>query len=184
MTRRRVVFEGVQKSTDFRGPLVDKQHLQAQQYASDLHQLLIGSSIALAVTTIIAVVLGWLLARRVLRPLRTITNTTRGISEDNLHQRLALPGPRDELTDLGDTIDELLGRMQAAFEAQKSFVANASHELRTPLTLARAAAGRPRRSRHHPRLTARGMSRRPGRRTTAGAAHRRAAHPGPQPTRP
>jgi signal transduction histidine kinase len=131
-------LQGVQKSTDFRGPLVDKQHLLAQQYNSDLHQLLVGSSIALAATTITAVVLGWLLARRVLRPLRTITNTTRGISEDNLHQRLALPGPRDELTDLGDTIDELLGRLQAAFEAQKSFVANASHELRTPLTLARA----------------------------------------------
>ena len=119
-------------------PRVDKNQLRLQQRASDLHQLLVGSSIALAVTTIIAIVLGWLLARRVLRPLRTITNTTRGISEDNLHQRLALPGPRDELTDLGDTIDELLGRLQAAFEAQKSFVANASHELRTPLTLARA----------------------------------------------
>ncbi|HXA62886.1 MAG TPA: HAMP domain-containing sensor histidine kinase [Streptosporangiaceae bacterium] len=127
-----------QKPGAFRQPVVDKQHLIEQQRASYLHQLLVGSSIALAITTIIAVALGWLLARRVLRPLRTITNTTRGISEDNLHHRLALPGPSDELTDLGDTIDELLARLQAAFNAQKSFVANASHELRTPLTLARA----------------------------------------------
>ena len=94
--------------------------------------------IALAIVAVFSVVLGWLVAGRVLRPLRTITATTKRISEDNLHQRLALPGPRDELKDLADTIDELLARLQAAFDAQRNFVANASHELRTPLTLARA----------------------------------------------
>jgi signal transduction histidine kinase len=108
------------------------------QRNSGLHQFLIGSSIALAIMTVASVALGWLLAGRVLWPLRTITNTTRGISENNLQQRLALPGPRDELKELGDTIDELLTRLEAAFNAQKNFVANASHELRTPLTLARA----------------------------------------------
>jgi len=82
--------------------------------------------------------LGWLLAGRVLRPLRTITDTTRNISEHDLHQRLALPGPRDELTELGDTIDGLLGRLERAFDSQRRFVANASHELRTPLTVDRA----------------------------------------------
>jgi signal transduction histidine kinase len=120
------------KAADF------KVHLAQQQRASVLHQLLVGSSIALAVATIAATVLGWLLARRVLRPLRTITTTARDLSADSLHHRLALPGPHDELKDLGDTIDDLLTRLQAAFDAQKSFVANASHELRTPLTLARA----------------------------------------------
>jgi signal transduction histidine kinase len=87
--------------------------------------------------TVASVAAGWLLAGRVLRPLRTITSTTQQISEDNLHQRLALSGPRDELKDLGDTIDALLARLDAAFAAQRNFVANASHELRTPLALSR-----------------------------------------------
>jgi signal transduction histidine kinase len=112
--------------------------LVAQQHNHDLHALLVGSSIALAIMTVASVAAGWLLAGRVLRPLRTMTSTAQQISEDNLHQRLALPGPRDELKDLGDTIDALLARLEAAFRAQQNFVANASHELRTPLTLSRA----------------------------------------------
>ena len=111
--------------------------IRAQQRTHDLHNLVVGSSIALVIMTLAAVVVGWLVAGRVLRPLRTITGTTRQISENNLHQRLSLPGPRDELRDLGDTIDGLLERLDAAFEAQRSFVTNASHELRTPLTLSR-----------------------------------------------
>ena len=67
-----------------------------------------------------------------------MTAATRPISEDDLHRRLAMPGPGDELKDLADTIDGLLARLQAAFDAQRQFVANASHELRTPLTLERA----------------------------------------------
>jgi signal transduction histidine kinase len=85
-----------------------------------------------------SVALGWLLAGRVLRPLRTITETTQQISEHNLHHRLALDGPRDELRDLANTIDALLERLESAFAAQRHFVANAAHELRTPLTLLRA----------------------------------------------
>ncbi len=79
--------------------------------------------------------LGWLVAGRVLRPLRVMTTTTRQISERNLHERLALAGPDDELKDLGDTIDGLLARLETAFDSQRRFVANASHELRTPLML-------------------------------------------------
>jgi signal transduction histidine kinase len=77
-------------------------------------------------------------AGRVLRPVRTITSETRQISEANLHLRLSLPGPRDELRTLSDTIDGLLERLERAFDAQRRFVANASHELRTPLTAVRA----------------------------------------------
>src|SRR6266568_3798498 len=113
------------------------QLLRAQA-AADLHQLLVQSGIALSIMAVIAIVLGWVVAGRVLRPLQTMTTTTRQISEKNLHERLALPGPPDELKDLGDTIDGLLARLEAAFEAQRRFVANASHELRTPLTLERA----------------------------------------------
>ena len=103
----------------------------------DLHQLLVESAIALAVMAAISVALGWVVAGRVLSPLRTITATTRRISEHSLHERLALPGPRDELKQLADTIDGLLGRLEAAFDAQRRFVANASHELRTPLAMMR-----------------------------------------------
>jgi signal transduction histidine kinase len=105
-----------------------------QQIAFDLRQLLIQSGIALAVVAVIAVVLGWLVAGRVLRPLATITATARKISASTLHERLALHGPDDELKDLGDTLDALFARLEASFEAQRHFVSNASHELRTPLT--------------------------------------------------
>jgi signal transduction histidine kinase len=105
---------------------------------SDLHQLLIFSAFALAIMVIASMALGWLLAGRVLRPLQVITTTARELSASNLHERLALDGPNDELRELGDTFDELLGRLEASFEAQRQFVANASHELRTPLTLERA----------------------------------------------
>jgi signal transduction histidine kinase len=100
------------------------------------HMLLI-SGIALAIMAVISVVAGWFVARRMLRPLRAMTVTARTISERNLHQRLEVRGPGDELKDLGDTIDGLLSRLEAALTAQRQFAANASHELRTPLTLER-----------------------------------------------
>jgi signal transduction histidine kinase len=105
---------------------------------SDVHQLLIWSVLALAIMAVASVALGWLLAGRVLRPLQVITSAARQLSATNLHERLALDGPNDELRELGDTFDELLGRLEASFIAQRQFVANASHELRTPLTLERA----------------------------------------------
>ena len=114
------------------------QVVVAGQRGADLNQLEVESGIALAIMAIISALLGWLVAGRVLRPLRTITATTQEISEANLHRRLALPGPRDELRQLSDTIDGLLTRLEGAFDAQRRFVANASHELRTPLTAARA----------------------------------------------
>jgi hypothetical protein len=89
--------------------------------------------------SVLTVALGWLVAGRVLRPLRTMTTATRRITEVNLHERLNLHGPSDELTDLGETIDGLLERLEGAFEAQRRFVANASHEFRTPLATMRAA---------------------------------------------
>jgi signal transduction histidine kinase len=114
-------------------------HAYAQGHNQATHQLLIGSLIALAVMFVVSVLLGLFVAGRVLRPLRDMTDTTRRISADNLHERLAMPGPRDELKDLADTIDELLERLESSFAAQRRFVANASHELRTPLTTIRAS---------------------------------------------
>ncbi|HLK01753.1 MAG TPA: ATP-binding protein, partial [Streptosporangiaceae bacterium] len=98
-----------------------------------LNQLLIESGVALGIMAIASVGLGWLMAGRVLRPLRTMTATARRISARSLHQRIAITGPGDELKELGDTFDALLERLEASFRAQRQFVANASHELRTPL---------------------------------------------------
>ncbi len=100
-----------------------------------LHEGLIQSAIALAIMTAISIALGWVVAGRVLRPLRVMTATTRQISERNLNERLALTGPRDELTDLADTVDGLLARLEEHVAEQQRFAANASHELRTPLSI-------------------------------------------------
>ncbi|MFI7446763.1 sensor histidine kinase [Nonomuraea sp. NPDC049714] len=98
-----------------------------------LPQLLTGSAVALVLLIPIALALGWFVAGRFLRPLRAITATAQIISAGDLHRRLALGEPTDELTELGHTLDDLFARLQASFDAQRHFVANASHELRTPL---------------------------------------------------
>jgi len=102
-------------------------------HASLVQILLLMSGIAIIAMAPVSMLLEWLIAGRVLRPLRQITTTTRGISATNLDRRLRLDGPNDELKELSDTIDALLDRLQASFESQRRFVANASHELRTPL---------------------------------------------------
>ncbi len=107
------------------------------QRSADLHQLLLELGLALAALAVLSVALGWWAAGRVLRPLRAMTDSARRISEDNLGARLAFAGPRDELKDLADTLDGLFARIEAAFEEQRRFVANASHELRTPLARSR-----------------------------------------------
>src|SRR5499433_2406674 len=113
------------------------QAAAASQHASEMRQLLSYSGVALAIMAAISAGLGWLVAGRVLGPLRTITAAAKDISATSLHRRLALTGPDDELKELGDTFDGLLARLQASFTAQRQFVANASHELRTPLALQR-----------------------------------------------
>jgi hypothetical protein len=111
----------------------------AAEVAKQNRDLLKQSGLALLAMGFVSVVLGWYVSGRVLRPLRTITASTREISEKNLHQRLEISGPRDELKDLGDTIDGLLERLELAFDTERRFVANASHELRTPLAMMRTS---------------------------------------------
>ncbi|MGV9325878.1 sensor histidine kinase [Streptosporangium sandarakinum] len=118
------------------------ERLQAQLadvHATQSRQLLAGSLVALVVMGAVSVLLGGIVAGRVLRPLRAITSATRRISADNLHERLAVPGPADEVKDLADTVDGLLERLETSFAAQRRFVADASHELRTPLATMRAS---------------------------------------------
>jgi signal transduction histidine kinase len=105
--------------------------------ASNLQQVLGYSGIALAAAAVLAAALGWLAADRALRPLRTITRSARAISASNLHERLGLNASYAEFTELGETLDGLFGRLEASFESQRQFVANASHELRTPLAAER-----------------------------------------------
>jgi signal transduction histidine kinase len=109
----------------------------ARERSADLHHLLAEYAVTLAVLAVVSAGAGWLVAGRLLRPLRKITAAARDISVGNLHERLAMHGPDDELKELGDTFDSLLGRLDGAFRSQRQFIANASHELRTPLTLER-----------------------------------------------
>jgi signal transduction histidine kinase len=110
----------------------------ARLHAFALHELLVRSGIALGLTAVISVALGWLVAGRVLRPVRVISATARQVSASNLGERLRLDGPDDEFRELAATLNDLLRRLQGAFDSQRRFVATASHELRTPLTLDRA----------------------------------------------
>ncbi|GAB2807895.1 HAMP domain-containing sensor histidine kinase [Actinoallomurus bryophytorum] len=103
-----------------------------------VHRVLAASGIGLAVMVLVSFVLGWLIAGRFLRPLRMITATAQDISASNLHRRLRLGRRHDEFKELGETLNDLFGRLEASFASQRHFVANASHELRTPLTAERA----------------------------------------------
>ncbi|MFK4482216.1 sensor histidine kinase [Curtobacterium sp. AB7] len=97
------------------------------------------SAIGVAGAGALAGGIGWLVSRRMLRPIDRITATAVRITASNLHERIALVGPDDELRRLSSTVDDLLDRLETAFESQRRFVAQASHELRTPLAVQRAA---------------------------------------------
>lgn len=110
--------------------------LEAQsQHAYILSRLLQYSLVTFAAVLALAAILGWILAGRALRPVHGITAAARAASEHDLSARVALSGPRDELHQLAETFNDMLGRLQTAFEAQQRFIANASHELRTPLAV-------------------------------------------------
>lgn len=102
-----------------------------------LDTMLVVSLGLVGIMTIVAGIIGWLVAGQALRPLREITATARRVADRSLHERIALTGPKDEIKDLADTLDEMLERLDRSFDGQRRFVANASHELRTPLTITR-----------------------------------------------
>jgi signal transduction histidine kinase len=115
----------------------DADRRLAQQKHDVLERLLQTSLLTMVALGVLAVVIGYLVAGRMLRPLHKVTATARRLSESTLHERIALDGPQDEIKDLADTFDRMLDRLNRAFDAQRRFVANASHELRTPLTINR-----------------------------------------------
>jgi signal transduction histidine kinase len=115
-----------------------EQQLGAQhQRDLTLSHLLLYSLLTLGAVIALAAVLGWIFSGRSLRPVHRITAAARAASEHNLSARVALQGPHDELSELAETFDDMLSRLQSAFESQRQFIANASHELRTPLSVMR-----------------------------------------------
>lgn len=111
-----------------------------EQRDRQLNDLVAESAVALGITTVISLGVGWLVAGHVLRRLHRVTTAARSISANNLHERLALDGPDDELKELGDTFDQLLARLESSFLSQRQFIANVSHELRTPMARQRTLA--------------------------------------------
>lgn len=109
------------------------------QDSTTLTHLLAFSLLSLAGLALLAAAAGWIVAGRILAPVHRLTAAARAASEQDLSQRIALQGPRDELRELADTFDTMLERLDRAFTSQRQFIANASHELRTPLTLMRTA---------------------------------------------
>jgi hypothetical protein len=123
----------------FNGMFASQVSTEYAPAQSSYYSALEVSAIALGIITVLSLTLAWLIAGRALRPLRAMTETTRRISAESLDERLAVAGPRDELTDLAGTINGLLGRLEGSFATQRRFAANAAHELRTPLATIRAS---------------------------------------------
>ena len=119
------------------GGFVTFSEFQEQLRQDALRSLLRQGLWALLVVGALGALLSYLLAGRVLRPLQDITATARRLSAERLDARIGLTGPRDELRELADVFDAMLDRLEASFEAQRRFVADASHELRTPLAVMR-----------------------------------------------
>jgi signal transduction histidine kinase len=133
------VRDNEQFATTIRQLVEEQQRFRKETMDSLLTQ----GAIALAGVGALAVAFGWLLAGRALQPLQRITETAQRIAGADgvgrgLHERIALPGPNDEVKRLADTFDLMLERLDRSFDGQRRFVANASHELRTPLAMNRA----------------------------------------------
>ncbi|MCG5219593.1 sensor histidine kinase [Streptosporangium sp. KLBMP 9127] len=105
--------------------------------AGVLEEVLRNSVVIMVVVGVLAILFGWLMTDRALRPLHQVTSAAERLSESTLHERIALAGPRDDVKRLADTFDAMLDRLQRSFDAQRRFVSNASHELRTPIAINR-----------------------------------------------
>jgi signal transduction histidine kinase len=105
-----------------------------------LDEVALQYGIAFAGVLVLAAAIGWIVAGRVLAPLKRITGTAQRVSEEHLGERIPVSGPHDELRELGETLNSMLDRLADSFDTQRRFVANASHELRSPLTVIRSEA--------------------------------------------
>lgn len=133
VTTAPVVIKGSDKPTE-----QEVLDAKAQARRELRTRLIIVSAGGLGGMTVVAVGLGFVMAGRVLRPVHAVSGTARRLSQRNLHERIPVAGPRDEMRELAETFNDMLGRLERSFEAQRRFAANASHELRGPMTTQRA----------------------------------------------
>ncbi len=136
------VMQAVPRLPDGEVVQVDGYDVTSDQLAAALAshartEVLRDGGVAVGLVVIAAALLAWTLTGRLLRPLHEVTATARTLSASSLGERIRLDGPRDEVAELADTFDAMLDRLQATFDSQQRFVANASHELRTPLSVIR-----------------------------------------------
>jgi signal transduction histidine kinase len=118
--------------------LQEAEAAKAQARVELRSRLIGGAAVGVGVLTLLSGGLGWWVAGRVLRPVHTVSDTARRLSEQNLHERIPVSGPHDEMRELAETFNGMLARLQRSFDAQSRFAANASHELRGPMTTQRA----------------------------------------------
>jgi signal transduction histidine kinase len=116
---------------------VDAKQIEQIINAETLDKVRDFSLQALGVMFVASLGVGWVIAGRVLAPIERITSVAREIQATDLSRRIELGGPEDELRRLADTFDAMLARLDAAFGAQRQFLADASHELRNPLAIIR-----------------------------------------------
>ncbi|MFG2113337.1 sensor histidine kinase [Streptomyces sp. NPDC048718] len=132
-----VVYLAMRFVPDYPLSAVNPQAAAVATRPDILRALIKASAVALLLLALVGLGAGWLIAGRVLRPLQDITRAARRAAGGSLDHRVGLTGPRDEFTELSDTFDDMLARLQRSFDAQQRFAANASHELRTPLAVSR-----------------------------------------------
>ncbi|WP_205125879.1 sensor histidine kinase [Plantibacter flavus] len=114
-------------------PTADSRQISAITRGEIRDSLINYSMLALIAMAVIGTGVGWIVAGRVLRPLRDLNAAVRAAAEGSLDHRIAMTGRRDEFRELADRFDDMLARLEQSFLTQKRFAANASHELRTPL---------------------------------------------------
>jgi signal transduction histidine kinase len=129
-----------QAALDHRRFVAQVEEVQEELADDALRDLTLQYLAIMAAMALLSGALGWFVSGRVLRPVSEITATARRVSRESLHERIALEGPDDELKQLADTFNSMLGRLEAGFEREAAFVRNASHELRTPLSVIRTEA--------------------------------------------
>ena len=118
--------------------VADMESVERAVNQSTLDTLRNYSLFALVAIFVISLLVGWIVAGRLLRPIDEITRTANRLRATDLSQRINADGPRDELRMLADTIDDMLDRLDGAFRAERALVEDVSHELRNPVAVVQA----------------------------------------------
>jgi two-component system OmpR family sensor kinase len=126
-------------------PIIDGKKLKVQialsivKLKDEIQELILGLVAGLVFSTLVLIVISYFVAGKILKPIGTMKNLARNISEKNLDQRIPVEEGRDEFNELARTINKMLDRLQFSFVRQRVFLFDTSHELKTPLTTMRLA---------------------------------------------